>query len=118
MKSASSDERWCLDTRRLSGMDAFDTEGYDTQSRFVVDPVTSNCRSISERGEHVVFGVSPGNSYFNVALLTDLLGWMSGVFSRIDVVVPDSGIEHTYHALGAHRPSCGKKSTRGDQRRT
>ncbi|SDP97318.1 cyclo(L-tyrosyl-L-tyrosyl) synthase [Actinopolyspora xinjiangensis] len=81
-------------------MDTFDIEVCDTQSRFVVDPVTSNCRSIFERGEHVVFGVSPGNSYFSVALLTDLLGWLSEIFSRIDVVVPDSGLEHTYHALG------------------
>lgn len=67
---------------------------------FRIDPLTEKCRSIYERKEHVVFGVSPGNSYFRVPLLAGLLDWLCGEFARVDVVVPDAALAHTYTALG------------------
>ena len=67
---------------------------------FSVTPLTAECRSIYERKEHVVLGVSPGNSYFRVPLLAGLLNWLCGEFARVDVVVPDAALAHTYTALG------------------
>jgi cyclo(L-tyrosyl-L-tyrosyl) synthase len=67
---------------------------------FSVRPFTGNCRAVYKRREHVVLGVSPGNSYFRVPLLTDLLGWLGGEFARVDVVIPDSALLHAYAALG------------------
>ncbi|MER7052080.1 tRNA-dependent cyclodipeptide synthase [Streptomyces sp. NPDC000351] len=67
---------------------------------FSLEPLTEQCASICARKEHVVLGVSPGNSYFRVALLTDLLRWLSGSFARVDVVVPDAALIHTFTALG------------------
>ncbi|MFH9573734.1 tRNA-dependent cyclodipeptide synthase [Streptomyces sp. NPDC017454] len=67
---------------------------------FSLEPLTEQCASICARKEHVVLGVSPGNSYFRVALLTDLLRWLSGNFARVDVVVPDAALIHTFTALG------------------
>ncbi|MGC9379467.1 tRNA-dependent cyclodipeptide synthase [Streptomyces sp. MH13] len=67
---------------------------------FSLEPLTDQCASICARKEHVVLGVSPGNSYFRVALLTDLLRWLSDNFARVDVVVPDAALIHTFTALG------------------
>ncbi|WP_280715777.1 tRNA-dependent cyclodipeptide synthase [Kitasatospora sp. MAP5-34] len=80
---------------------------------FTVEPFTEECRLIWEQRQHVVFGISPGNSYFHVAQLTDLLGWLCGEFARVDVVIPDSALEHTYLALG-YDPQRAAKKTRGE----
>ncbi|GAB3211132.1 tRNA-dependent cyclodipeptide synthase [Marinactinospora thermotolerans] len=80
---------------------------------FTVEPFTDACHTIRERGEHVVLGVSPGNSYFQVGLLTGLLGWLRAEFARVDVVIPDSALEHTYLALG-YDPRRARKKARGE----
>ncbi|RMI42886.1 tRNA-dependent cyclodipeptide synthase [Streptomyces triticirhizae] len=66
---------------------------------FVVEPFSEACGAVWELRQHVVFGVSPGNSYFNEARLAVLLDWLRAEFARVDVVVPDSALEHTYLAL-------------------
>ncbi|MGH4028831.1 tRNA-dependent cyclodipeptide synthase [Actinomycetota bacterium Odt1-20B] len=83
------------------------------QGPFTVEPFTEGCRAIWERREHVVLGVSPGNSYFHVTLLTELLGWLCQEFERVDVIVPDSALEHTYSALG-YDPQRAAKKARGE----
>ncbi|GAB2679171.1 tRNA-dependent cyclodipeptide synthase [Saccharopolyspora gloriosae] len=80
---------------------------------FIVEPFTDACRAIWEQRQHALFGVSPGNSYFQVALLTDLLGWLCEEFARGDVVVPDSALEHTYRALG-YSPQRAATKARGE----
>lgn len=77
---------------------------------FVVEPFTDDCRRIWEQRQHVVFGVSPGNSYFHVTRLTDLLGWLCSEFARVDVIIPDSALEHTYLALGYDPHRAAKKA--------
>jgi cyclo(L-tyrosyl-L-tyrosyl) synthase len=67
---------------------------------FTVELFTEASRRVWRRRDHVVFGVSPGNSYFQVARMAEILGWLTGEFDRIDVVVPDSALEHTFRALG------------------
>jgi cyclo(L-tyrosyl-L-tyrosyl) synthase len=77
---------------------------------FAVEPYSEGCRRIYEEGEHVVVGVSPGNSYFGVELLTGLLRWLGGQFRRADVVVPDTAVVHTYLALGYPPQKARKKA--------
>ncbi|WP_440899533.1 tRNA-dependent cyclodipeptide synthase [Actinosynnema sp.] len=72
----------------------------DRRGAFTVEPFTEESRLIWERREHVVFGVSPGNSYFQVPRMAELFGWLRGESDRIDVVIPDSALVHTYLALG------------------
>lgn len=79
-------------------------------AKFLVEPFTDNCRAVYQKKEHVVFGVSPGNSYFRVPLLTDLLGWLCDEFTRVDVVIPDSGLVHTYLAMGYDRERAARKA--------
>jgi cyclo(L-tyrosyl-L-tyrosyl) synthase len=81
-----------------------------TDPPFVVEPYSPNCRAVYEEREHVVVGVSPGNSYFGVRLLADLLGWLGAEFRRVDVVVPDSGLVYTYQALGYSVDKATKKA--------
>ena len=79
-------------------------------ARFTADPLDADGRAVLEQGHHAVLGVSPGNSYFNVALLTGLLGWLRGRFARVDAVVPDSALEYTYLALGYDAKRAAKKA--------
>jgi cyclo(L-tyrosyl-L-tyrosyl) synthase len=67
---------------------------------FTVEPLTENCREILAQGDHVLIGISPGNSYFSEARITELLRWASATFRRIDVVIPDSAEVQTWRALG------------------
>lgn len=77
---------------------------------FTVEPFNAASRQIWERRQHVVFGVSPGNSYFQLARLRDLLGWLCEEFDQVDVIIPDSALAHTYHALGYDPQRAAKKA--------
>ncbi|RKT88290.1 cyclo(L-tyrosyl-L-tyrosyl) synthase [Saccharopolyspora antimicrobica] len=70
------------------------------RAAFTVEPYSENCRRVCERGEHLLVGVSPGNSYFSVDLLARLLGWAHRRFAAVDVVIPDTALVHTQLALG------------------
>jgi cyclo(L-tyrosyl-L-tyrosyl) synthase len=80
---------------------------------FTVDPFTEPSRKVWEQRRHVVLGVSPGNSYFRVERLTELLGWLCEEFDQVDVVVPDSALAHTYRALG-YDPQRARKKAHGE----
>jgi cyclo(L-tyrosyl-L-tyrosyl) synthase len=80
---------------------------------FTVEPFNEASRVIWEKRQHVVCGISPGNSYFQVDRLTGLLGWLCAEFDQVDVVIPDSALEHTYLALG-YDPQRAAKKTRGE----
>lgn len=67
---------------------------------FSIEPMTGNCYYVCERREHVVLGVSPGNSFFRVPLLTDLIHWLSREFARVDIVVPNVELATTFISLG------------------
>ncbi|WP_255954830.1 tRNA-dependent cyclodipeptide synthase [Streptomyces odontomachi] len=80
---------------------------------FAVEPLTDNCRRILDQGEHVLIGVSPRNSYFTEARITELLRWSAKSFRLIDVVIPDFAEVETWLALGypdtkAHRKTRSK----------
>jgi cyclo(L-tyrosyl-L-tyrosyl) synthase len=80
---------------------------------FVLRPFSERCKSVCDRREHVVLGVSPGNSYFSVANLTRLLGWLFREFRRVDVVIPDSALQHNYIACG-YPPGRAAQKARGE----
>ncbi|TDC44337.1 tRNA-dependent cyclodipeptide synthase [Micromonospora sp. KC213] len=83
------------------------------QGAFVVEPLTDVSRVIWEQRKHVVCGVSPGNSYFQVPRLASLLGWLRAEFERVDVIIPDSALHHTYLALG-YEPQRAVRKARGE----
>ncbi|MEO3749910.1 tRNA-dependent cyclodipeptide synthase [Streptomyces sp. B6B3] len=76
---------------------------------FVLEPFNDRCRVTCEEREHVVVGVSPGNSYFRAELFASLLGWLCEEFRQVDVVVPDSALRYTYLALGYSERRAAKK---------
>lgn len=77
---------------------------------FTVEPFDAASGLIQQEREHVVCGISPGNSYFRPARLSDLLGWLCEEFARVDVVIPDSALVHTYQALGYDPQRAAKKA--------
>ncbi|MFI8081225.1 tRNA-dependent cyclodipeptide synthase [Kitasatospora sp. NPDC086009] len=79
-----------------------DTTGYEAL------PFSDRCREIWRRGEHLLIGVSPGNSYFSHRRIAELIGWGLEFFDRIDIVHADLHVEAQYETFGytpehAHR---------------
>ncbi|WP_331770352.1 tRNA-dependent cyclodipeptide synthase (plasmid) [Embleya sp. NBC_00888] len=68
---------------------------------FVVWPCTHGSRSVLERAEHVLIGLSPWNSYYKPRVVEALVGWASANFARVDVFVPGDEAAHTLAAAGA-----------------
>lgn len=93
-----------------------DTTGRSPVADFTTDLYTANCRTIYERAEHVLIGVSPGNGYFNQERLTRLLRWADEVFARVDPIVPDSALVHTFTALGATPEQAQLRAQRATRR--
>lgn len=77
---------------------------------FLVEPLTAGCRRVWDSRRHVVLGVSPGNSYFNVDRLRVVIQWLKDEFEQIDVIVPDQALHHTFLALGYEQEKAAKKS--------
>jgi tRNA-dependent cyclodipeptide synthase len=65
-----------------------------------VEPYTPACQSLLERGEHVLIGVSTGNSYFSKDRLRTLLDWAARHFAFVDVVYTDLYLDTMYLADG------------------
>ncbi|GAA3482261.1 tRNA-dependent cyclodipeptide synthase [Streptomyces yanii] len=80
---------------------------------FTVAPFNGASQVIWEERQHVVCGISPGNSYFQVDRMTELLGWLCTEFAQVDAIIPDSALEHTYLALG-YAPQRAAKKARGE----
>ncbi|MGV9264562.1 tRNA-dependent cyclodipeptide synthase [Kitasatospora sp. NPDC003701] len=63
-------------------------------------PFSGGCREIWRRGEHLLIGVSPGNSYFSHRRIAELVGWGLEFFERIDIVQADLHVEAQYETFG------------------
>ncbi|UNZ21274.1 tRNA-dependent cyclodipeptide synthase [Streptomyces sp. 891-h] len=83
----------------------------DRNEGFSVAPLTDNCRRVYEQGRHLVIGISHGNSYFSVSLLTRMLRWSRSKFDRIDVVVPDDAFRENLSVLG-YSPEYAERKSR------
>lgn len=63
-------------------------------------PYSSRCREIWRRGEHLLIGVSPGNSYFSHRRITELLWWGRQFFERTDIVYADLHVSAQFESFG------------------
>ncbi|MFI9326893.1 tRNA-dependent cyclodipeptide synthase [Kitasatospora sp. NPDC052868] len=71
-------------------------------------PFSARCREIWRLGDHLLIGVSPGNSYFSHRRIAELIGWGREFFTRIDIVYADLHVGTQYETFGytpehAHR---------------
>ncbi|MER8182191.1 tRNA-dependent cyclodipeptide synthase [Kitasatospora sp. NPDC094015] len=73
------------------------TTSSDTFEAF---PFSDRCRAVFDRGEHLLIGVSPGNSYFSHQRLTELIRWAREFFESVDVVHADLHVDAQYRAAG------------------
>ncbi|QUH04094.1 tRNA-dependent cyclodipeptide synthase [Saccharopolyspora erythraea] len=83
-------------------------------------PFTNRCRSIWERGDHALIGVSPGNSYFSRHRLAALACWADRFFESIDIVYADMHLEAVLTAIGytpGHARRKSRKELEGVRRR-
>ncbi|WP_413777726.1 tRNA-dependent cyclodipeptide synthase [Streptomyces sp. AM8-1-1] len=74
-----------------------------TTESFTARPFTPNCRLLMDEGDHVLIGVSPGNSYFSARRITELARWAAPRFTAVDFVYADLHVASVFAALG-HAP--------------
>ncbi|MGW1991746.1 tRNA-dependent cyclodipeptide synthase [Embleya sp. NPDC001921] len=67
---------------------------------FAATPYSATCRSIWDRGEHLLIGVSPGNGYFTPQRVAALLAWADPRFAAIDVVYADLHVDTMFETFG------------------
>ncbi|GAA5015902.1 tRNA-dependent cyclodipeptide synthase [Kitasatospora paranensis] len=71
-----------------------------TAAEFHAAPFSERCRQIFGRGDHLLIGVSPGNSYFSAGRIAELVHWGRSRFSAVDVVHADLHVEAQFAAAG------------------
>ncbi|MFG2753094.1 tRNA-dependent cyclodipeptide synthase [Streptomyces xanthophaeus] len=79
---------------------------------FEVLPFTRTCRHIWEDGDHVLIGVSPGNSYFSSERITSLAQWATTRFAQVDFVYADLHVDRMFAAFGYTREHAEKRATK------
>lgn len=79
----------------------------------------TNCTSVSlsssknlDRGEHVVLGISPFNSYFTAQTIYNSIIWAYNNFKEINIFIPDRLPVHTFLACGYSLDQAEKKVRR------
>ncbi|MFG2718231.1 tRNA-dependent cyclodipeptide synthase [Streptomyces sp. NPDC048416] len=83
-----------------------------TTEAFTVQPFTRSCHQIWDEGDHVLIGVSPGNSYFSAGRITELVRWASARFSRIDIVYADLHVAELFGALGYEEDHAARRASK------
>ncbi|MEV5599206.1 tRNA-dependent cyclodipeptide synthase [Streptomyces sp. NPDC052496] len=73
-------------------------------------PHTPNCRRLLSGADHLLIGVSPGNSYYRIPTLARMLRWAHATFQRVDVIVPDRSLAANYRAQGYPEQVARKKA--------
>ncbi|OON72088.1 hypothetical protein B1H18_31355 [Streptomyces tsukubensis] len=79
---------------------------------FRSNPLTERCRSIEARGDHILIGVSTGNSYFSTDRLTQLLRWSQKRFRVVDVICADTCIDTMLIAEGCAESEARQRAKR------
>jgi cyclo(L-tyrosyl-L-tyrosyl) synthase len=72
----------------------------DARPRFEALPYSERCRRVWRRGDNLLIGVSPGNSYFSHQRIAELLCWGSELFRSIDIVYADLHVDTQFAAFG------------------
>ncbi|MDH6114031.1 cyclo(L-tyrosyl-L-tyrosyl) synthase [Kitasatospora sp. MAP12-15] len=69
-------------------------------STFEAHPFSDRCRQVWERGDHLLIGVSPGNSYFSPQRISELILWAREFFDSVDIVYADLHVDTQFEAYG------------------
>ncbi|MFK8906027.1 tRNA-dependent cyclodipeptide synthase [Streptomyces sp. YS-3] len=72
----------------------------EATTTFTFQPFTRSCRLIWDEGDHVLIGVSPGNSYFSAERIAGLVRWARARFDRVDLVYADRHVDRMFTTLG------------------
>ncbi|MCQ4080481.1 tRNA-dependent cyclodipeptide synthase [Streptomyces sp. RB6PN25] len=72
----------------------------DQLEEFEFFPFTNSCQLIWEEHDHLLIGVSPGNSYFSAQRLGALARWAAQRFTQVDFVHADVHLDEIYEAFG------------------
>ncbi|WP_369376201.1 tRNA-dependent cyclodipeptide synthase [Streptomyces sp. cg36] len=92
----------------------------EATTTFTVRPFTRSCRLIWDEGDHVLIGVSPGNSYFSADRIAGLVRWAATRFDRVDLVYADLHVDRMFATLGyddAHARRRAAKELKAVRRR-
>ncbi|MER5636860.1 tRNA-dependent cyclodipeptide synthase [Kitasatospora sp. NPDC002227] len=68
--------------------------------RFEALPYSGRCQGIWQRGDHLLIGVSPGNSYFSHQRIAELVLWSCELFGSVDIVYADLQVAAQFAAAG------------------
>ncbi|WP_424211678.1 tRNA-dependent cyclodipeptide synthase [Streptomyces sp. BI20] len=79
---------------------------------FEVLPFTRMCRHIWEDGDHVLIGVSPGNSYFSAERVAGLARWATTRFAQVDFVYADLHVDRLFESFGYTAEHAAKRSVK------
>lgn len=71
-----------------------------TFSMFEAEPFSERCRAVFDRADHLLIGVSPGNSYFTSRRIAELVVWGREFFNAVDIVYADLHVDAQYAASG------------------
>lgn len=72
----------------------------DQLEEFEHFPFTNNCQLIWEEHDHILIGVSPGNSYFSAQRLGALARWSARRFAEVDFIHADAHLHEIFEAFG------------------
>ncbi|MEV6206429.1 tRNA-dependent cyclodipeptide synthase [Kitasatospora sp. NPDC051914] len=67
---------------------------------FQAFPFSERCRRVFARGDHLLIGVSPGNSYFSARRIAELVHWGKEFFDAVDIVHADLHVDAQFGAQG------------------
>ncbi|MFD9688001.1 tRNA-dependent cyclodipeptide synthase [Kitasatospora sp. NPDC001309] len=80
-------------------------------------PYSRRCQEIWRRGEHLLIGVSSGNSYFSARRITELVRWGREFFERIDIVYADLLVGTQFETFG-YAPEQAERRARKEVKAT
>lgn len=86
--------------------------GADGGWSFHVRPCSAHSARLMERGEHVLLGISPWNSYYKPCVVEALVEWAAARFETVDVLVPGEEIVLTLTAAGWERDRAVRRAHR------
>ncbi|MFJ8311904.1 MULTISPECIES: tRNA-dependent cyclodipeptide synthase [unclassified Streptomyces] len=72
-------------------------------------PFGASSERLLQRGDHALFGVSTGNSYFSRRHLAGVMAWAVERFAAVDVVHADVALESMLEAFG-YEPLAARRS--------
>lgn len=73
-------------------------------------PVSSRCKEILEKREHMLIGISPLNSYYSEEKITELIYWGHTSFKDFHILTADTLFQNNFLAMGYSLDKAQKKT--------